>query len=265
LAIVSSATYYTTHLTSRASDGTWADEGTVWVEGEGIQNYGTDIFKEAGQFEVVTSGFGVIGDYRYGFDHWETSGSINVLDIYNPDTVMTISGDGTLTAVGKKWDFSLDVSPDSQTVTAGDTAYYSFTVTGTSIPSHGQVTISLTPSGIPTGATYHVGPNPVTIGSSQPNVDGTFYVATSIESTPPDTYIVTLTGTITNTPTAHSDAVSLTVNAPEGDKPDLTILDVTWSPQSPGEEDALIFSYTVKNQGLFLPHHLKLPYGLTQR
>jgi hypothetical protein len=115
---------------------------------------------------------------------------------------LTITGvSGTLahtTTVGlvvSASDFTLSASPSSQTVAPGSPTSYSVTISPTGSFS-GQVTLSL--SGLPSGATGSFTPNPATASS-------TLSVTTST-STAPGTYTVTVTGisgTLTHTATAR--------------------------------------------------------------
>src|SRR5207248_860225 len=97
-------------------------------------------------------------------------------------------------------DFALSASPSSQTVTQGNSTSYGVTVS----PSGGftgQVTLSA--SGLPTGAGASFTPNPATSSST--------LSVTSAASTPPVTYTLTITG-VSGSRT-HTTTVSLVVNA----------------------------------------------------
>jgi subtilase family serine protease len=102
-------------------------------------------------------------------------------------------------------DFSISVSPSSATVTAGSGT--SATVsTGTT--SGSAQTVSLTASGLPSGATASFSPSSVTSGSSS-----TLTISTS-SSTPAGTYTVTITGT--GASATHTTSFALTVNSAGG-------------------------------------------------
>ena len=108
-------------------------------------------------------------------------------------------------------DFSLSVSPSSQTVTQGNPT--SYTVTSTALNGFtGSVTLSA--SGLPTGAKATFSPNPVTGGSGS----STMSVTTS-STTPTGTYTLTITGTSGSL--THTASVMLVVNAAA--TPDFTI------------------------------------------
>jgi hypothetical protein len=95
--------------------------------------------------------------------------------------------------------FSITASPSSQTVTQGNSTSYSVTI-GRTGGFTGQVTLSV--SGLPSGANGSFSPNPATASS-------TLSITTST-STPAGTYTLTITGvsgTLTNTTT-----VALVVN-----------------------------------------------------
>jgi hypothetical protein len=91
----------------------------------------------------------------------------------------------TLNPVGAAPDFSLSATPSSQTVTAGNSTSYTATVAALNGFS-GNVT--LTATGLPTGATATFSPNPLTPGTSTVGISTT-------SSTPSGGYTITLTGT----------------------------------------------------------------------
>ncbi len=96
--------------------------------------------------------------------------------------------------------FTVDVSPNSQSVCAPANAIYTVAVGATGSFS-GNVTLSVT--GVPTGASASFSVNPVTApGSSQMTISGTGSVT-------PGTYSLTVTGT--NGSDTQSETVSLTV------------------------------------------------------
>ena len=246
---VRAGSQYTVALRSRADDGSWTNRGAIFILGIGSVNCGTYISLSTGSYEVISDVPGVFNGALYGFDRWETDGSISTSPKYDTDSFMTVSGSGTLTAVYIKMDFSLDVAPSSQSITAGDTAYYTFTVTRIGDPHDGpNLDISLNLVGSPSGAGYHIGSNPTVLSPGQASASGQFYVVTQ-DSTTPDSYSLTLTGTVTSTSITHSRTVSLVVNPKEEEKPDLIITGVTWSPQNSEAEQQVTFTYTEKNQG----------------
>jgi hypothetical protein len=102
-------------------------------------------------------------------------------------------------------DFSLAVSPTSGTVTAGGSAT---ATVSTSVVSGSAESVSLTASGLPSGATASFSPSSVTAGGSS-----TLTLATSA-STPAGTYPITITGTAASA--THSASYSLTVNGTGG-------------------------------------------------
>jgi polygalacturonase len=97
-------------------------------------------------------------------------------------------------------DFSLAVTPTSQTVAPGGTATYTVN-TSTVSGSPGNITLSAT--GLPAGATAAFSPNPVPAGSS-----ATLSIATDT-STPNGTSAITVTGTAGSA--THTASTSLTV------------------------------------------------------
>jgi hypothetical protein len=99
-------------------------------------------------------------------------------------------------------DFSVAASPSSGTVTAGGSTTSTIS---TAVTSGAAQTVSLSASGLPTGATASFSPASVTSGGSS-----TLTLATS-SSTPAGTYGITVTGT--GTSATHSTTYTLTVNA----------------------------------------------------
>ncbi|GAA1980541.1 hypothetical protein GCM10009838_47150 [Catenulispora subtropica] len=102
-------------------------------------------------------------------------------------------------------DFSVTLSPTSGSVNPGQSATASV---ATSVTAGSAVTVQLSASGLPSGATATFDPTSVTAGNSS-----TVTLATSA-STPPGTYSVTVTGTAGST--THSATYSLTVNGSGG-------------------------------------------------
>ncbi len=102
-------------------------------------------------------------------------------------------------------DFSISVSPGSGAVTAGGST--SATVS-TATTSGSAQTVSLSASGVPSGASASFNPPSVTSGGSS-----TMTITTST-STPAGTYNVTITGT--GSSATHSTSFSLTVNSAGG-------------------------------------------------
>jgi uncharacterized membrane protein len=101
-------------------------------------------------------------------------------------------------------DFTISDSPTSITVTSGATGHSTVTI--------GAVngftgTVSLSVSGLPSGASATFSPNTITNGSG----NSTMSVTTS-SSTPAGTYTLTITGTSTSPSLTHSTTVTLVVN-----------------------------------------------------
>lgn len=99
-------------------------------------------------------------------------------------------------------DFSLAVSPSSQTVTSGSPTSYTATVTAL---NGFTGTVNLTVSGLPSGANYT--PASVSGGSGSTSV-----AITTSNNTPAGTYPLTITGASGSL--THSKGVTLVVNAP---------------------------------------------------
>jgi hypothetical protein len=102
-------------------------------------------------------------------------------------------------------DFSIGVNPSSATVTAGSSAS---TTVSTAVVSGSAESVSLSASGLPSGATASFNPTSVTAGGSS-----TLTISTST-STPSGTYPITVTGTAASA--THSTTYSLTVNGTGG-------------------------------------------------
>jgi uncharacterized membrane protein len=123
-----------------------------------------------------------------------------------PLTITGVSGSLTHTAAVSLTvnvpDFSLGAAPPSQTVAQGASGNYSVTINPTNGFASG-VTLSI--SGLPTGATGSFTPNPAT-GSS------TLTVSTGV-STPAGTYPLTITGVSGSL--THTAAISITVTVPD--------------------------------------------------
>jgi hypothetical protein len=99
-------------------------------------------------------------------------------------------------------DYSLSASPSSQTVTQGNGTSYTVTVT----PLNGFTgSVTLSASGLPSGATATFGTNPITGGSGS----STMSVTTS-STTPTGSYTLTITGTSGSL--THTATVTLVVN-----------------------------------------------------
>jgi len=102
-------------------------------------------------------------------------------------------------------DFSIAVSPTSGTVTAGSGTS---TTVSTAVTSGSAQTVSLSASGLPSGASAAFSPTSVTAGGSS-----TLTISTSA-STPAGSYPITVTGT--GTSATHSTSYTLTVNGTGG-------------------------------------------------
>lgn len=100
-------------------------------------------------------------------------------------------------------DFSLSVSPASGSVTAGSPTT---ATVSTAVTSGSAQTVSLSATGLPSGASASFAPSAVTSGGSS-----TLTLSTA-GTTPPGTYLVTITGT--GASATHTTTYSLTVTAP---------------------------------------------------
>jgi hypothetical protein len=102
-------------------------------------------------------------------------------------------------------DFSISVSPSSQTVTQGQSTTYTVS---TAVTSGSAGSVSLSIGGLPSGASGSFSPNPVTAGNSS-----TLTVSTA-STTPAGTSTLTITGTEGSA--THSATTSLVVNSSGG-------------------------------------------------
>jgi hypothetical protein len=112
----------------------------------------------------------------------------------------------TVTAVPP--DFSISASPASQSVVAGSGTSYTVS---TAVTAGSAGTVSLSVSGLPTGASASFNPTSVTAGGSST------LTVTTAATTAPGTYTLTVTGVEGGA--THATTVGLTVTAP----PDFTL------------------------------------------
>jgi subtilisin family serine protease len=125
-----------------------------------------------------------------------TSGVVTSPGTGSPNKLLFVSNGGTPTN-----DFSVAVSPASGSVNPGSSLT---TTVSTATTSGAAQSVSLSASGLPSGATASFSPASVTSGGSS-----TLTIATAT-STPPGTYPVTITGTAASG--SHTTTLSLTVN-----------------------------------------------------
>src|SRR5262249_14772264 len=211
------ATGYTTVPTAQQMK-TYADtvvhEMTLSIDSAGAATYASynDRCCSASTYNYLPYGFIFLTSYN--------------TDIYRPAATADINSgrqanDPGLTAGvlwAKHWifihsapDFSISASPGSQTVTTGGGTSYTASVS----PSNGfNSTVSLSVSGLPSGAIGTF--NPTSIGGGSGS--STLNVTTSA-STPAGTYTLTITGTSSSPSLTRSTTVTLVVNAP----PDFSI------------------------------------------
>ena len=106
-------------------------------------------------------------------------------------------------------DFAISATPPSQTVFHGNSTQYTVTLT----PQNGyNGTVTLSVSGLPTGATGTFSTNPVTVTS--PNASNSTLTVQTSSATPAGGYTLTITGKDTGGLT-HSSTVTLVVTAPD--------------------------------------------------
>jgi hypothetical protein len=110
----------------------------------------------------------------------------------------------TLRGSGTPGDFGLAATPSSRTVTAGNSTSYTVNVS----PLNGYTgTVSLSASGLPSGATASFSPASISGGSGSSTLN-----ITTGSSTPAGASTITITGSDRTASLSHSTSVSLTVN-----------------------------------------------------
>jgi exo-1,4-beta-D-glucosaminidase len=133
----------------------------------------------------------------------DLQGATPVVSVYgwNAPKIDVVAGTGTVAN-----DFSLAVSPNSGSVTAGSSAT---ATVSTSVTSGSAQPITLTASNLPSGATASFNPNPVTAGASS-----TLTITTTSSSTAAGTYPITITGAAASG--SHTATYSLIVTSSTG-------------------------------------------------
>jgi hypothetical protein len=122
-------------------------------------------------------------------------------DNYPGDPTYTLYDDVTLSGGVPSNDFSISDSPASAAVNPGASATSTIS---TAVTSGSAQSVTLSASGLPSGASASFSTNPVTAGGSS-----TLTVATA-SSTPPGSYPITVTGT--GASATHTTTFTLTVN-----------------------------------------------------
>src|SRR5438309_2386661 len=134
-----------------------------------------------------------------GCTFWYTNEYIPANGIFNWRTRI---GTFRLPNCGVPDDFSISANPTSLSLVQGQSGTSTIS---TAVTSGSAQTVSLSTSGVPSGATASLDPTSVTAGASSTLTLGA-------GSATPGTYTVTVTGT--GTSATHSTTVSLTVTAP---------------------------------------------------
>jgi hypothetical protein len=96
------------------------------------------------------------------------------------------------------WEFTFNISPTSRTVTQGDAAVYTVTVTGSGdwTVNKGQpIRVDITPSGEPSGTTSS-GPGPFYLSQTNPSSSSTYTIYTS-QGTPTYSYNILMSASAT--------------------------------------------------------------------
>jgi parallel beta-helix repeat protein len=163
---------------------TYNDEWLIQPVGNGLYNF---VNRLSGLYLDVPGASITPGTQ---LDQWQSNSGANQQFSLVEDTVLTATPD-----------FSISASPASASVTPGNGANYTVTITGT---NGFNGSIGLTIGGLPTGATANFNPSSVT-GSGT----STLSVSTS-SSTPAGNYTLTITGTSGSL--QHSTTVTLIVS-----------------------------------------------------
>jgi methionine-rich copper-binding protein CopC len=170
---------------------------------------------------------------------WYDTANGENADICNAQQGTIVGTDGVTYTVQKSWsnryaacivvppvtgnDFSISVTPSTRTVTAGTGTTYTL---NTAVTSGSAQTLSLSVTGLPTGATASFNPTSVVAGNSD-----TMTVSTSA-STPAGSYTLTVRGTAgSGSHTATTTLVVTTVGGtfPESAHPYVNNYDNTWT------------------------------------
>jgi hypothetical protein len=122
-------------------------------------------------------------------------------DNYAGDPTYTLYDDVTLSGGVPTNDFSIAAAPASATVNAGSSATSTIS---TAVTAGTSQSITLSASGLPSGATASFAPNPINSGASST------LTLTTASSTPSGTYPITVTGT--GASATHTTTFTLTVN-----------------------------------------------------
>jgi Right handed beta helix region/Abnormal spindle-like microcephaly-assoc'd, ASPM-SPD-2-Hydin/Disaggregatase related len=130
-----------------------------------------------------------------------TAGVLSIADNgYGSPQTVALSGTGM--------DFSVSASPASATVTAGQKA--SYTVTVSPLGGSYNSNVALSCSNVPTGVKCSFSPSGVSPGSNSVNSALTVSTTSGSTGTPPGSYTLTINGTANAT--THSTTVDLVVN-----------------------------------------------------
>jgi hypothetical protein len=181
--------HYTAHLTTDPLGVMGQGEGVI-IDGTGSQTGGLDRWGDYSSLNI---------DPTDDCTFWFTSEYLTANGSFNWHTRV---GNFKLTGCGGAVtpDYSVSATPASRTVTQGQPTSYDVTVTPTG-GFAGAVTLDL--SGLPSGAAGTFNPNPATSTST--------LSVTTIGTTPPGTYPLTITGT--SGALTHQTSVTLVVQA----------------------------------------------------
>ena len=194
-------------------------EALVWTDkedyssGETVVIYGSGFIPDASVSITVTRPDGSIDEWAVTSDSFGSFTITYLLDGIT-GTYTVIATDGTNTATTTFTDADIDyvsVSPNTRTITAGDSTTYTVTVA-----KKGGSTLSVTLSivgSLPSGASVSFSVNPVQFSSSESGAKASTLTITTSSSGSTGTFTFKVRGTKTGTTnTADSSEVTLIVN-----------------------------------------------------
>ncbi len=241
-------------------NGEWPDNsaGSIYEFSPNYRQFplGMPTPLSAGNYEiqVVWSG-GIINGRKYGFGYWTTTGSsVQVQSTTSANTILSVSGSGTVEATFYRWDFTIEVTPPSQSVAPGDKAFYAFKVQAVPpVPNDGQENVwsgvgpNVNNPTLPPGITQ-AGNGYVTLNKDQTSGILYPYLITSV-TTIPDTYKITWVGYIEFTSSQNWRTQDATLVVQPKSKSDLTVIDIRTSPSNPNIGDTVTIYSTISNNG----------------
>ncbi len=203
----------------------WTDKDD-YSPGETVTIYGSGFNPNAEITITIVQPNGTVDTIITSSDSNGEFTTYYVIDNDDPVGLYTVTAtDGTNTAYTTFTDApkvgSVIVSPNSVTVTAGNTATYTVTVNrGSGSGSGGSfdATLSIIDSSLPSDVVADFYPNPVSFNPTDNSITSTLTIQTNT-TTPPGTYTFKVKATRTNNDNAISNPVTLIVNPPPDTTP----------------------------------------------